>query len=87
MTVGYLVWTGEGDYVQGEAYKMIYWHVPSAWWTLWSYGGATLGAFIYLWKKNPGWDRLSASWAKVALIWSMGTVWTGALWGKMTWGV
>jgi heme exporter protein C len=85
--VGYLLFTSEGDYVQGESYKMIYWHVPAAWWTLWCYGGSSIGAFIYLWKKNPGWDKLSEAWANVALIWSILTVWTGALWGKITWGV
>jgi heme exporter protein C len=86
VTCSLIIWT-EVDSVQGEAYRIIYWHVPAAWWCFASYTGATLSAFLYLWKKNPLWDKISWSWVQVSFFWGVLTVITGSLWGKTTWGV
>ena len=86
VTVG-IVLSSDPDYLQGENFRLLYWHVPAAWWSLWAYGGATIGAFLYLWRKNPWWDRVSGAWCWVSWVWAIGCVWTGMLWGKTTWGV
>jgi heme exporter protein C len=81
-----IVWT-EADTVQGEAYRIIYWHVPAAWWCLSTYIGATVSSFLYLWRKNPLWDKISWSWVQISFFWGVLTLITGSLWGKTTWGV
>ena len=74
------------DATQGDAYRIIYIHVPAAW----------MAMFVYL--VMAGWSafalgfgtRLSAMMAQAlaptgALMAAL-ALWTGALWGRPTWG-
>jgi heme exporter protein C len=74
------------DYQQGEAYRIMYIHVPAAW----------MSMFIYV--VMAGWagaglifnTRLSSymarSLAPTGAIFTFIALWTGALWGKPMWG-
>ncbi|MDO4232228.1 MAG: heme ABC transporter permease CcmC [Lautropia sp.] len=74
------------DFQQGEVYRIIFIHVPSAW----------MGMFIYLVMAfyailNLGYrTRLSAmmieALAPTGALMSAIALWTGSLWGKPTWG-
>ncbi|WP_374319417.1 heme ABC transporter permease CcmC [Aquabacterium sp.] len=74
------------DFQQGEAYRIIFVHVPAAW----------MSMFIYLvmafWSV-VGWvfnTRLSSMLARAlaptGALFTALALWTGALWGKPTWG-
>lgn len=74
------------DYQQGESYRIIFIHVPTAW----------MGMFIYLVMAGYailalGFNtRLSAmmmqALAPTGAMFTAVALWTGALWGKPTWG-
>ena len=74
------------DFQQGESYRIIFIHVPAAW----------MSMFIYL--VMAGWagaglvfnTRLSGMMARAlaptGAMFTFLALWTGALWGKPTWG-
>jgi len=74
------------DFQQGEVYRVIFIHVPTAW----------MGMFIYLVMAAYGVmaltfnTRLSAmmmeALAPTGAMFTALALWTGALWGKPTWG-
>ena len=74
------------DFQQGEAYRIIFIHVPAAWMSMLLY---LVMAFWAAW----GWmlnARMASMYARaIAPTGAMFTflaLWTGALWGKPTWG-
>ena len=74
------------DYQQGESYRIIFIHVPAAW----------MAMFLYL--VMAGWCAASLIWntrmsammaqalAPTGAMFSFVALWTGALWGRPTWG-
>ncbi len=74
------------DYQQGEAYRIIYIHVPAAWMSLLIYVTmAVSGAIALVWRTKVSElicvesAPIGASFAALALV-------TGMLWGKPMWG-
>ena len=74
------------DYQPGEAFRIIYVHVPSAWLSLFVYTSmAVAGAVALIWRMKlaeiyvTAAAPLGASFTALALI-------TGMLWGKPMWG-
>ena len=74
------------DFQQGQAYRIIFIHVPAAWMSMLIYLVMAFWAAIG-WMLNA---RMAAIYARaLAPTGAMFTVlalWTGALWGKPTWG-
>lgn len=74
------------DYQQGDSYRIIFIHVPSAMFAMGAYTGLAITAFIVL-----VWQIRTAEWA-IAAIAPVGAVltfislFTGAVWGKPMWG-
>jgi heme exporter protein C len=74
------------DFQQGEAYRIIFIHVPAAW----------MSMFIYV--VMAGWSALGLAFntrlsfmmasalAPTGAMLTVVALWTGALWGKPTWG-
>ncbi|MCP5266709.1 MAG: cytochrome c biogenesis protein CcsA [Burkholderiaceae bacterium] len=74
------------DHQQGESYRIIFIHVPSAW----------MAMFIYL--VMAGWSIISLIWntrlsammaqalAPTGAMFAFVSLWTGAFWGRPTWG-
>ena len=75
------------DYLQGELVRLMYVHVPAAWTAFLAYAvtfGASLG---WLWRRQPGLDRLAAASAEVGVFFTGLAIALGSIWGKPTWGV
>jgi heme exporter protein C len=74
------------DFQQGESYRIIFIHVPAAWMSMFLYlllaGYAALGLIFNA--------RLSAMMARAiaptGALFTFIALWTGALWGRPTWG-
>ena len=74
------------DFQQGDAYRIIFIHVPAAWMSMLIY---LVMAFWAAW----GWmlnARMAAMYARAlaptGALFTFIALWTGALWGKPTWG-
>nr|YP_009317229.1 ABC transporter subunit C [Palpitomonas bilix]YP_009317256.1 ABC transporter subunit C [Palpitomonas bilix]BAV82397.1 ABC transporter subunit C [Palpitomonas bilix]BAV82424.1 ABC transporter subunit C [Palpitomonas bilix] len=74
------------DSQQGENYKIIYVHVPSAWICIWMYIGLTFFSILYLIKKHPFLDLLNQAFANIGFIFTILTLISGSLWGTPMWG-
>ena len=77
---------GPIDYQQKEMVRMIYIHVPSAWFSLMCYGLLALFSFLFLVTRIRLWDYMAFSIAKVGTILTFVCLITGSLWGKPMWG-
>ncbi len=74
------------DAQQGEVYRVIFLHVPAAWMSMFLY---LVMAFwgIVGWVLNTRLSFMMAhALAPTGAIWCFIALWTGALWGRPTWG-
>ncbi|MDE2456200.1 MAG: cytochrome c biogenesis protein CcsA, partial [Burkholderiales bacterium] len=84
LVVGFAI--APADFQQGDAYRIIFIHVPAAWMSMLIY---LVLAFWAAW----GWmlnARLASMYARAlaptGAMFTFIALWTGALWGKPTWG-
>ena len=74
------------DFQQGDAYRIIYIHVPAAWMSMLIYVVMAFYAVLYFTFNT----RLSAmmmnALAPTGAMFTFLALWTGALWGRPTWG-
>jgi heme exporter protein C len=74
------------DYQQGEAFRIIYVHAPSAWLSLFGYTTmAVAGAIGLIWRIKIGY-AVAAAAAPVGASFTLLALLTGSLWGKPMWG-
>src|ERR1700754_224873 len=74
------------DYQQGDAYRIIFIHVPSAWMSLFIYGAMAVAAFIGLvWRIKIA-EVVAMESAPVGAAFTLITLVSGSLWGKPMWG-
>ena len=74
------------DYQQGDAVRIMYVHVPSAWLASFLYLSLAVSCIFYLVWKHPLADLIANAIASIGLIFSILTLITGSLWGKPMWG-
>ena len=74
------------DYQQGEAFRIIYVHVPSAWLSLFAYSVLVFCSIISLVWRIKIFEILSISAAKIGALFTFLTLVTGSIWGKPMWG-
>ncbi|MCX7103321.1 MAG: cytochrome c biogenesis protein CcsA, partial [Methylobacter sp.] len=74
------------DYQQGDSYRIIYIHVPSAWMSLFIYVVmAVAGAIGLVWHIKLA-EIVAISSASVGASFTFIALVTGSLWGKPMWG-
>jgi len=74
------------DYQQGDSYRILFVHVPSAWMSLFIYAVMGINAFIALvWRIKLS-ETLAMCCAPIGAAFTMVTLATGAIWGKPMWG-
>ncbi|MGI8824265.1 MAG: cytochrome c biogenesis protein CcsA [Chloroflexota bacterium] len=81
-----LIWAPP-DVNQGDAMRIMYVHVPSAWTAYLSFFLTLVGSLMYLWKRDARWDRFAVSAAEIGLLMTALTLTTGSTWGRPIWGV
>jgi heme exporter protein C len=74
------------DYQQGEGFRIIYVHVPSAWMSLMVYVTMGVAAAVGLiWRMKVA-HAVAASCAPIGASFTVAALETGSLWGKPMWG-
>jgi heme exporter protein C len=74
------------DYQQGEGFRMIYVHAPSAWLSVMIYGVmASAAAVGLIWRMKVA-HAAAASCAAIGASFTFVSLVTGMLWGKPMWG-
>jgi heme exporter protein C len=74
------------DYQQGDAYRIMFVHVPCAWMSLFAYGFMAINAFVALvWRIKLS-EILAMASAPVGAAFTFVTLVTGSIWGKPMWG-
>ena len=74
------------DAVQGDAYRIIYLHVPASWVAMWTYALMAFWSFVGLvWRTRLSY-MLSHALAPTGAVYAALSLITGALWGQPMWG-
>ena len=84
LVVGLLV--APSDFQQGDAYRIIFIHVPAAWMSMLIYLAMALWAGLGLVLNTRLSAMMATALAPTGALMTFIALWTGALWGKPTWG-
>ncbi len=74
------------DDFQKDAVRMIFIHVPMAILTYVAFSLTAIGSVAWLWKRSIWWDTVAHGAAEVGVMFSGLTLFTGSIWGRITWG-
>lgn len=74
------------DAYEGNVFRLIYVHVPSAWLAYLSFFVVFACSVAYLATRRTRWDRLAAASAEVGVLFIGLTLVVGSIWAKPTWG-
>ena len=74
------------DHQQGEAYRIIFVHVPAAWLSMVIYVAMAFWAALGWVLNTRASAMLARALAPTGALFTFLALWTGALWGKPTWG-
>ena len=70
----------------GDAQRIFYFHVPSAWVGFLAFFIVFIASLMYLWKRERRWDALALSAAEIGVVFTTLVLLTGPLWAKKAWG-
>ena len=84
LVVGLLI--APTDFQQGDAYRIIFIHVPAAWMSMLIYVVMAFWAGLGLVLNTRLSSMLATALAPTGALMTFIALWTGALWGKPTWG-
>jgi heme exporter protein C len=74
------------DWQQGDSYRIIYVHVPAAWMSMVIYLAMAFWAGLGLVMNTRLSSMMASALAPTGAMFTALALWTGALWGKPTWG-
>jgi len=74
------------DAQQGEAYRIIFIHVPAAWMSMFIYVVMACWAALGLALNTRLSGMMASALAPTGALFTFIALWTGSLWGKPTWG-
>ena len=74
------------DYLQGDAVRIMYVHVPSAWMSLGIFSLIALLSVLVFIFKNKNFILIAKSIAPSGFIFNIIALVTGSIWGRPTWG-
>jgi heme exporter protein C len=75
------------DANQGDAQRIMYVHVPSAWLAYLSFGVTALAGIGYLWRRDLRFDAVALAGAEIGVMFTAFAIWGGMMWGRPVWGV
>ncbi len=75
------------DLNQGDAQRIMYPHVASAWLAYLSFGVTALAGIGWLWKRDLRFDAIAVAGAEIGCMFTAFAIWGGMMWGRPIWGV
>src|SRR5688500_834183 len=75
------------DLNQGDAQRIMYPHVASAWLAYLSFGVTALAGIGWLWKRDLRLDPVALAGAEIGVVFTAFAIWGGMMWGRPIWGV
>ena len=75
------------DLNQGDAQRIMYIHVASAWLAYLSFGVTALAGMAYLWRRDLRFDAVAVAGAEIGVMFTAFAIWGGMMWGRPVWGV
>src|SRR5919197_5624127 len=75
------------DQLQGDVYRIIYYHVPSAWTTFVFFTLNFVASVIYLFRRTVKADAVALPAAEVGVVFCTVVLVTGPLWARPVWGI
>ncbi len=70
----------------GDAQRIFYFHVPSAWIGFLAFFIVFISSVLYLLKGDRKWDALALSAAEIGVVFTTLVLLTGPIWAKAAWG-
>lgn len=74
------------DRVQGDAARIVYFHVPMAWVAFLAFFVVFVASVAYLRTRRAFWDHLGYASAEVGVVFTTLVLVTGSIWGYPVWG-
>jgi heme exporter protein C len=87
------IYVAPNDAMQGEIFRIIFYHVPSASVAFMFFAVSLLGSIGYLtWRRSrPDWAQMADAWAlagaEVGVVFCTVVLITGPIWGRRAWGI
>jgi heme exporter protein C len=78
--------TAPPDVLQGYLTRILPIHVGASWLAYVSFGFTAIFGLLYLFSRRDHWDRLGAASAEIGIVFIVLSLFSGALWGRPTWG-
>jgi heme exporter protein C len=75
------------DQLQGDVYRIIYYHVPSAWTMFTFFLVNFVASVVYLIRRNLKADAVAVAAAEVGVVFCTVVLVTGPLWARPVWGI
>ncbi len=75
------------DQMQGNVYRIIYYHVPSAWTAFTLFSINFVASVLYLIKRRPTADIVALVAAEVGVVFLTVNLVTGPIWARPVWGI
>ncbi len=82
------LWGAPPDAVQGDAQRIMYLHVPSAWLAYLAFFVTAAASALFLWPRTRSivWDRVAGASAELGVVFTGLALVLGSLWGRPVWG-
>ncbi len=82
------LWGAPADEVQGDAQRVMYLHVPSAWLAYLAFFVTAIASALFLWPRtrSKAWDRIAGASAELGVMFTGLALVLGSIWGKPVWG-
>ena len=74
------------DYQQGEAYRIMFVHVPAAWMALMIYGMMAVASIVAIIWRHPLAEIAARAAAPIGAVFTAVALISGSVWGKPMWG-
>jgi heme exporter protein C len=75
------------DQLQGDVYRIIYYHVPSAWTAFLLFFVNFCGSIWYLFRRGSVSDAIAVTTAEVGVVFCTIVLITGPIWARPVWGI
>jgi heme exporter protein C len=82
----FFTFTAPPDVLQGYLTRILPVHVGASWLAYMSFGFTAIFGLTYLITRRNHWDRLGAASAEIGVVFIVISLFSGALWGRPTWG-